>query len=713
MAERYLLQIEQGPNQGSRYPLSDSGGTIGRHAEATIVVGDQRASRRHARLDLNDGQVWLRDLGSANGTYLNGVQLRQPTALNPGDLITIGDTSLRFLAADDAATALNQPAPSPVALPEGETRLAHGSGTAPTRPASPGGVQVVAPGMTLNDRYALEEQVGQGGFARVYLATDLLLKRRIAVKVLSSDLAEAEGRAFLDRFALEAQSIAALDHPNILAIHDFGEAFGTVFLVMPYIEGGTLHDRLRARGQLPLTEVRDYLRQAAAALDFAHRRHLVHRDIKPQNMLLRADDNRLLLSDFGLAKVVSSTSAQSRTGVMGTIAYMAPEQFQGLVGPATDIYALGCVLFQMLTGQLPFTGPTEQVMYAHLAGPIPMLAERGGAHVPAAVQPILARALAKQPEGRYRTAGDLAAAFDAALGGATMPAPGPIPPDAEATVIGNTPPAAYHTPPFVPLGQQPTALNTPSAFAPPPPNQPPWLPPGPVFTPAAPPKRAGRRALLAAGALTGLALVGAGGGALAFAQRRDTPPPTPTTGFASGPVGSGGVAPGPSASASSAPPTPTFTPAPRLRTPQRQLGGGGAGNRDRAGADRPKPGGHCHRHRPDRRCPGGDRDGTGPGRRRSRASRHRHRAGPGRAKPGRHRHRPSPGGASSGGPSPGGHGHCPSSGPGPGPGASGHRDRPGPRRPGRHRDRPGATSPGGAEGPGGGECRHQVLRGDQ
>lgn len=267
----------------------------------------------------------------------------------------------------------------------------------------------------INTRYRLDKKIGQGGFAQVFLATDQLLKRKVAVKILNAELTEDE--SFLARFEREAQSVAGLDHPNILSIHDFGHADETAYLVMPYVEGGTLHSRLRQEKRLSPQDAYHYLKQAADALDYAHRRNIVHRDIKPQNMLLRAEDDRLLLADFGIAKVLGAASANSATGVMGTLSYMSPEQLNGVVGTTTDVYALGCVLFQMLTGQLPYSGTTEQVMMGHMMKPIPSIAEKaqGGLLMPPAVQSVIEKALAKKPEDRYQKAGDLARAFQAVL----------------------------------------------------------------------------------------------------------------------------------------------------------------------------------------------------------------------------------------------------------------------------------------------------------
>jgi tRNA A-37 threonylcarbamoyl transferase component Bud32 len=270
-------------------------------------------------------------------------------------------------------------------------------------------------------RYLLEKKIGQGGFAQVYLATDQLLKRRVAVKILNPELTADEN--FLGRFEREAQAVAAFEHPNILSVYDYSKSDQTACLVTPYIEGGTLYDKLYREGKFSLPQASAYLTQVAAALDYAHRRNVIHRDIKPQNMLLRAEDDRLLLGDFGIAKVLGSANAQTRTGAIGTIYYMSPEQLQGNVGVATDIYALGCVLFQMLTGELPYNGTTEQIMRGHLLDQIPSVAARSRGQVPLVVQEVINRALAKKAEDRYRSAGEMAQAFAGIVNRATALTP--------------------------------------------------------------------------------------------------------------------------------------------------------------------------------------------------------------------------------------------------------------------------------------------------
>ncbi len=289
----------------------------------------------------------------------------------------------------------------------------------------------IAAGSLLSDRYHLDRALGEGSFAQVYLATDRRLNRQVAVKVLKPELAAQ--RDFLRRFTLEAQRVAELDHPNILSIFDYGEAEGTVFLVMPYSEGGTLADRLQrgilggGSGTPILEETARYLAHAAAALDFAHARGIVHGDVKPQNMLLRDDGKWLLLTDFGLAKLLNVASRRRTPIVVGSSAYMAPEQFQGGGDQAADIYALGCVLFELLTGEVPYTGTPEQIEYGHVLSGIPSVVTRSQGKLPKSFQTVIERALAKQPTARYPTAGALAEAFQSAAApvaaGAAQPPP--------------------------------------------------------------------------------------------------------------------------------------------------------------------------------------------------------------------------------------------------------------------------------------------------
>ena len=187
---------------------------------------------------------------------------------------------------------------------------------------------------------------------------------------------------------------------------------------MPYIRGGSLNARLHREDKFSLEQVDSCVRQASAALDYAHSHGIIHRDIKPQNMLIRVEDDRLLLADFGIAKLLgSSTSATSRSAAIGTLAYMAPEQFRGEVTPAVDIYALGCVLFELLSGEAPFLGTTEQIVYSHMLAPIPSIVERSNGMASERLQSVIERVLAKQPGDRFSGAGDLARSFSAAIAG--------------------------------------------------------------------------------------------------------------------------------------------------------------------------------------------------------------------------------------------------------------------------------------------------------
>src|SRR6266566_2228333 len=204
--------------------------------------------------------------------------------------------------------------------------------------------------LTLNNRYRLDKLIGEGGFASVFLATDLELGRQVAIKVLEANW--VKDKELLTRFRNEARAVATLDHPNILQIYDFGVVKSTPYIVMPYISGGTLADRMK-QGPFTLDEIGFYLDQIGSALDYAHERGIVHRDVKPSNLLMRPN-GQLVLMDFGLAKILQNPALPEQTAIVGTVAYMAPEQYYGLVRAASDIYMLGVLLYQMLAGKLPF-----------------------------------------------------------------------------------------------------------------------------------------------------------------------------------------------------------------------------------------------------------------------------------------------------------------------------------------------------------------------
>ncbi len=250
-------------------------------------------------------------------------------------------------------------------------------------------------------RYRLDALLGRGGMAEVFRATDTKLARTVAVKViLAAHAAEAH---FLERFLREARMVASLEHPNILPVYDFGEESGVPFLVMPYHPGGSLRDRLKA-GPVPLATASSWIAQLAGALDAAHAAGVLHRDVKPANVLLGKDD-RLFLADFGIAKLDESQTGLTATGVVvGTPVYMAPEQAQGRpASPATDRYALAVVAFEILAGRPPFEGDNAlSLMHQHVATPPPMLSRRV-AGLPAGLDTVLARALAKDPSQRPAT----------------------------------------------------------------------------------------------------------------------------------------------------------------------------------------------------------------------------------------------------------------------------------------------------------------------
>ncbi|MFL5531973.1 MAG: protein kinase domain-containing protein [Gemmatimonadales bacterium] len=289
----------------------------------------------------------------------------------------------------------------------------------------------------LADRYRIERELGRGGMATVYLAHDLRHDRPVAIKVLHPELTATLGP---DRFLQEIRTTARLDHPHILALLDSGEAEGTLWYTMPYVEGESLRDRLRRESQLPIEHALRITGEVADALDYAHEQRVVHRDIKPENILLARGHARV--ADFGIARALEAAGGGqlTQTGMaVGTPTYMSPEQASGAaVDARSDIYALGCVLYEMLVGEPPFTGPTPQAVIARrfTETPRPLHATRD--RVPPHIEDAVARALARTPADRFETAAEFARALE--HGGAT-PAVG-RPPD-EKTPAALKPPDTH------------------------------------------------------------------------------------------------------------------------------------------------------------------------------------------------------------------------------------------------------------------------------
>jgi len=263
----------------------------------------------------------------------------------------------------------------------------------------------------LADRYRIDRELGRGGMATVFLAQDLKHDRPVALKVLHPELAQVVGP---DRFHREIRLCARLQHPHILSVHDSGDADGRLWFTMPYVEGEALRGRLERERQLPVNDSLRIAREVADALHYAHQHGVIHRDIKPENILLSG--SHALVADFGIARALFSNADDKLTesGIsLGTPRYMSPEQAvaQRDIDQRTDIYSLGCVLYEMLTGEPPFTGPTPQAVLAkRLSEPVPHL--RTGRDVPLALERAVTKALARSPADRFSTAAEFAEALE-------------------------------------------------------------------------------------------------------------------------------------------------------------------------------------------------------------------------------------------------------------------------------------------------------------
>ncbi len=334
-------------------------------------------------------------------------------------------------------------------------------------------------GALLNDRYQLQEVLGNGGMANVYLARDVILDRPVAIKVLRKEYSENE--SFQKQFWLEARSAANLSHPNIVTVHDFGTADDLLYIVMEHIPGKDLKQIIRDRGRFPYQQGIPLMIQACAGVGYAHRAGLVHCDIKPHNMLV-TKDMRLKVTDFGIARALSTIKPGERNDIVwGSPLYFAPEQAAGEAPtPASDVYSLGVVLYELLTGTTPFNATSaDELARLHLTAR-PLAISEYVPDVPPALEEIVMKVLSKEPSARYRTADQLGRVLQ---NFGTTPAPAkPVakePPSQPVITIKQD--IADRLAPVEPI-YQPEPEPAPEPHYYPPPQYPPQTQPEPAYT---------------------------------------------------------------------------------------------------------------------------------------------------------------------------------------------------------------------------------------
>ena len=264
---------------------------------------------------------------------------------------------------------------------------------------------MIMKGQKINDRYQIIKSIGEGGMANVYLAYDTILDRDVAVKVLRGDLSNDE--KFVRRFQREALNASSLSHPNIVEVYDVGEDNGQYFIVMEYIEGKNLKDLLKKRGKLTTTEVVDIMSQIADGLSVAHDSYIIHRDIKPQNIMI-LENGLVKITDFGIAMAMNATQLTQTNSVMGSVHYLPPEQASGKGSTLkSDIYSMGILMYELLTGKLPYRGDNAvEIALKHLKEPLPSVREELP-DIPQSVENVILKSAAKNPKNRYNDAREM------------------------------------------------------------------------------------------------------------------------------------------------------------------------------------------------------------------------------------------------------------------------------------------------------------------
>ena len=264
---------------------------------------------------------------------------------------------------------------------------------------------MIVKGQKINDRYQIIKTIGEGGMANVYLAYDTILDRNVAVKVLRGDLATDE--KFVRRFQREALSASSLSHPNIVEVYDVGEDNGSYYIVMEYIEGKQLKQLLKKRGKLTLNEVVDIMSQVTDGMSAAHDSYIIHRDIKPQNIMI-LENGLIKITDFGIAMALNSTQLTQTNSVMGSVHYLPPEQASGKGATIqSDVYSMGILMYELLTGELPFRGDNAvEIALKQIKEPVPAIRTKIES-IPQSIENIIMKATAKNPKNRYKDAREM------------------------------------------------------------------------------------------------------------------------------------------------------------------------------------------------------------------------------------------------------------------------------------------------------------------
>jgi pSer/pThr/pTyr-binding forkhead associated (FHA) protein len=430
------LVVTAGLAPGRRLALRDEL-LIGRGVSGEGRLSDDAdLSRRHARLARDArGRVTIEDLGSANGTFVNGRRVRGRQAINVGDSVRVGSTTLQLTEVGPArspaapappAPARATPAPAAPAPVRATPRPAPARATPrPAPPARAADRELLVSQLGLGSVFAgcrVAEVISHGDMGVVYRAEELALQRPVALKLILPEYSQ-EPR-FRERFRRESMVAAAIDHPNVIPIFDAGDEDGVLYISMRLVVGTDLRALIAAEGRIEPLRAARIVRQVGAALDAAHARGMLHRDVKPPNVLLGREDH-VYLSDFGLAKRVDAVGSLSRQGsIVARAEYVAPEQILNeRVDARADIYALGCLLFEALTGQAPFAeweqGPAA---LAHLDAPRPSPVALCP-DLPPAFDDVVRQAMAIDPNERYPSAGDLGQAALVAAGGLRRASP--------------------------------------------------------------------------------------------------------------------------------------------------------------------------------------------------------------------------------------------------------------------------------------------------